>query len=205
MEGRNYNRALFIPAEVKGKRTSYVMVDDGSAINVYPLQILPNLGVKVEELSKSDLVIRAYDDSTRSVKGTFVARVKTGPIEAVVEFTVLDIPVTYALLLGRPWYHILGGVPLTLHQKVKFLLDGEVITIDASMSKTVSAVRDEHKQVIAPPGFQVAMISAGIERDPRVSNMIKKMNYRSGHRLGKNEQENPELPDFKIQDNTKGL
>ena len=92
-----------------------MMVDDGSTINVCPLQILPNLGVKVEELTKSDLVIRAYDDSTRSVEGTFVAPVKTGPIEAVVEFTVLDIPVTYALLLGRPWYHVLGGVPLTVH------------------------------------------------------------------------------------------
>ena len=35
VEGINHNRALFIPAEVKGKRTSYVMVDDGSAINVF--------------------------------------------------------------------------------------------------------------------------------------------------------------------------
>ena len=66
---------------------------------------------------------------------------------------MLDIPVTYALLLGRPWYHILGGVPSTVHQKVKFLLDREVITIDASMSKIVSTVRDEQKQVIAPSGF----------------------------------------------------
>ena len=145
VEGRNHNRALFIPVKMKGKRTSYVMVDDGSTINVCPLQILPNLGVKVEELTKSDLVIRAYDDSTRSVEGTFVAPVKTGPIEAVMEFTVLDIPVTYALLLGRPWYHILGGVPSTVHQKVKFLLDGEVVTIHATMSKIVSAVRDNQK------------------------------------------------------------
>ena len=37
VEGRNYNRALFIPVEVKGKRTSYVMMDDGSTINVCPL------------------------------------------------------------------------------------------------------------------------------------------------------------------------
>ena len=80
--------------------------------------------MKVEELAKSDLVIRAYDNSTRNVKGTFVAPVKTGPIEAVMEFTILDIPVTYTLLLQRPWYHILGGVPSTVHQKVKFLLDG---------------------------------------------------------------------------------
>ena len=48
------------------------------------------------------------------------------------------------------------------------------------MNKTVSTVRDEQKQVVAPPGFQVAMISAGIEKDPRVSSMMKKMNYRSG-------------------------
>ena len=67
-----------------------------------------------------------------------------------------------------------------MHQKVKFLLDGEVITIDVSMSKTVSTVRDEQKQVVTPPGFHVAMISTGIKRDPRVSKMIKKMNYRSG-------------------------
>ena len=163
-------------------------VDDRSAINVCPLQILPNLGVKVEELMKSDLVIIAYDDSTRSMEGTFMALVKTGPIEAVAEFTVLDIPVTYALLLGRPWYHVLGGVPSTVHQKVKFLLNGEVINIDASMSKTVSAVKDEQKKVVAPPGFHVAMISTGIERDPRVSSMIKKMNHRPGQGLGKNEQ-----------------
>ena len=65
------------------------------------------------------------------------------------------------------------------------------------MSKTVSTVRDEQKQVVAPHGFQVAMISAGIERDPRVSSMIKKMNYQPGQGLGKNEQGNPELPDFK--------
>ena len=62
----------------------------------------PKNDEKVEELRKSDLVIKAYDSSTRSVEGTFVAPVKTGPIEAVVEFTVLDIPITYALLLGRP-------------------------------------------------------------------------------------------------------
>ena len=99
--------------------------------------------MKVEELKKFDLVIRAYNDSTRSVKGTFVPLMKTSPIEVVVEFTMLDILVTYALLLGRPCYHVLGGVPSTMHQKVKFLLDGEVITIDVSISKTVSAVRDE--------------------------------------------------------------
>ena len=41
--------------------------------------------------------------------------------------------------------------------------------------------------------------------DPKVSSMIKKMNYRPGQGLGKNEQGNPELPDFKGQGDSKGL
>ena len=49
------------------------------------------------------------------------------------------------------------------------------------------------------------MISAGIESDPRVSSMIKKMNYRPGQGLGKNEQGNLELLDFKGHGNSKGL
>ena len=35
--------------------------------------------------------------------------------------------------------------------------------------------------------------------------MIKKMNYRPGQGLGKNELGNPELPNFKGQGNSKGL
>ena len=42
-EGRGHKRALFIRAEVKGKKTSCVMVDDGSSINVFPLKIMPKL------------------------------------------------------------------------------------------------------------------------------------------------------------------
>ena len=49
------------------------------------------------------------------------------------------------------------------------------------------------------------MISAGIERDPRVSSMIKKMNYQPGKGLGKNEHGSLKLPDFKGQDNLKML
>ena len=45
LEGRDHHKALFIKAEVKGKLTCCVMVDNGSAINVYPMKILPKLGL----------------------------------------------------------------------------------------------------------------------------------------------------------------
>ena len=47
VKGRNHNRVLFILAKVRGKRTSYMMVNDRPAINVCSLQIRYNLEVKV--------------------------------------------------------------------------------------------------------------------------------------------------------------
>ena len=49
------------------------------------------------------------------------------------------------------------------------------------------------------------MISAEIDRDPKVSSIIKKMNYRPTQGLGKNEQGSPELQDFKGQGHSKGM
>ena len=50
LEGREHFRPLFIKAEIKGKMTSCVMVDNGSAINVCPLKILPRLGLSAADL-----------------------------------------------------------------------------------------------------------------------------------------------------------
>ena len=59
LEGRDHQKALFIKVEVKGKLTCCVMVDNGSAINVYPLKILPKLGLIVADLKPSNIVIKA--------------------------------------------------------------------------------------------------------------------------------------------------
>ena len=120
LEERDHHKALFIKAEVKGKLTTCVMVDNGFAINVCPLKILPKLELTEADLKPSEVVIKAYDDTKRPVAGTFRALMKTGSIEEWVNLHVIDIPVIFAILLGRPWFHPLGGVPSILHQKIKF-------------------------------------------------------------------------------------
>ena len=111
LEGRDHYRALIIKDEVKEKMTCYVMVDNGSTINVCPLKIFPNLGLAIANLKPFKVIIKAYDDTRRPVEGTFITLIKTGPIEAWVDLHVIDIPVTFAIILGRPWFHPLGGVP----------------------------------------------------------------------------------------------
>ena len=68
LEGRDHHKVLFIKAEVKGKLTCYVMVDNGSAINVCPLKILPKLELTTVDLKPSEVVIKAYDDMKRPMK-----------------------------------------------------------------------------------------------------------------------------------------
>ena len=53
-----------------------------------------------EDLKNFDMVIKAYDESKRTVKGTLKTVMKIGPIETVVEFIILNILITYGLLLG---------------------------------------------------------------------------------------------------------
>ena len=111
LEGRDHYRELFIKAEIRGKMICCMMVDNGSAINVCPLKILPRLGLTAANLQPTDVVIKAYNDTKRSVESTLRALIKTRPIKAWVILHVIDIPV----ILGRPWFHPLGGVPSTLH------------------------------------------------------------------------------------------
>ena len=41
----------------------------------------------------------------------------------------MDISLSYNCLLGRPWIHIAGAVPSTLHQKIKFVTEGQLVCI----------------------------------------------------------------------------
>ena len=47
------------------------------------------------------MIIKAYNDTKIPVEGTFRALVKTRPIEAWVDLHMIDIPVTFAIMLGR--------------------------------------------------------------------------------------------------------
>ena len=41
----------------------------------------------------------------------------------------MDINPSYNCLLGRPWIHMVGAVPSTLHQKVKFVIGESLINV----------------------------------------------------------------------------
>ncbi|XP_050919820.1 uncharacterized protein LOC127137396 [Lathyrus oleraceus] len=80
-------------------------------------------------LRPTDLVVRAFDGSKRVVFGEVELPVKIGPEMFKSVFYVMDIQPAYSCLLGRPWIHVVGAVTSTLHQKLKYILDGQVVTV----------------------------------------------------------------------------
>ena len=174
------------------------MVDNGSAINVCPLKILPKLGLAVADLKPLEVVIKAYNDTRRPVEGTFRALVKTGPIESWVDLHVINIPVTFAILLGRPWFHPLGGVPSTLYQKIKFPHEDKVVTIFAETDAAIAALRLAPKEIPISPSFEICMIYESWMNEKVVLNMMRNMEFFPGMGLGKNQQGLPKFADHKV-------
>ena len=53
----------------------------------------------------------------------------------------MDISPSYNCLLGRPWIHIAGAVPSILHQKIKFVMEGQLVCVSSKedMIATISS------------------------------------------------------------------
>ena len=50
----------------------------------------------------------------------------------------MDINLTYSYLLGRPWIHVVGVVPSMLHQRLKFVVEGQLIIVSGEEDILVS-------------------------------------------------------------------
>jgi len=70
------------------------------------------------------MVVRAFDGSHCDVRGEIDLPIQIGPHTCQITFHVMDINLAYNYLLGRPWIHSVGVVPSTLHQKLKFVVEG---------------------------------------------------------------------------------
>ncbi|KAI5396726.1 hypothetical protein KIW84_062813 [Lathyrus oleraceus] len=128
-EGRNHNKALHITMECKGAVLSHVLVDTGSSLNVLPKKTLSKIDVEGVVFTPSDLIVRAFDGSKRSVFGEVTLPVKIGPEVFSIVFYVMDIQPAYSCLLGRPWIHGAGAVSSTLHQMLKYVWNCQIVKV----------------------------------------------------------------------------
>ena len=97
-EGAIHTRPLQITIECMGAKVLMVLIDNGSALNVCPFRAALTVGLDMETIIPSPLTLRAYDNTSRKVMGTFKAPCKIGPMETIVEFHIMDITPNYNFL-----------------------------------------------------------------------------------------------------------
>ena len=138
-EGLSHVRPLFIDVACSGRRVPSVLLDNGSALNVCPLVTAIALGFSPSDFGPSTQIVKAYDRTQRTVLGTLSTHIMIGPVIYSILFQVLRIQSSFNLLLGRPWIHEVGAIPSSLHQKVKFIHEGQIITIQSDRDAITSS------------------------------------------------------------------
>ena len=128
-EGRSHNKALHVTAICRGKVVNRVLVDDGSGLNICPLSTLKQLRIDLGKLEQNQVNVRVFDGVQRDTLGAVNLTIQMGPAEFEAKFQVLDIDTSYNLLLGRPFIHMAGAVPSTLHQMMKLVWKNEELVI----------------------------------------------------------------------------
>ncbi|XP_070003047.1 uncharacterized protein [Nicotiana sylvestris] len=140
MEGTEHNRALYLTVKCEDSVVSRVLVDNGSSANIFPLSTLQKLNIGTKRIHLNSVCVRGFDRGGKDSVGDIMLELSIGPVEFTMEFQVLDVAVSYNLLLGRPWIHVAKAVP-SLHQMVKFEWDTQEIVVHGD--EDLSACNDK--------------------------------------------------------------
>lgn len=161
-EGKNHNFALHISANCQGDSLSNILIDTGSSLNVMPKSTLVKLKYQGGHVRFSGIILKAFDRSRKSVIGEVDLPICIGPHVFQITFQVMDIVPAYSCLLGRPWIHEAGAITSTLHQKLKFVKNGQIVTVNGQQAMLIShlssfSVIEADETAIETP-FQVLTI-----------------------------------------------
>ncbi|KAJ9175350.1 hypothetical protein P3X46_013915 [Hevea brasiliensis] len=127
--GLRHTKALYVTVKCKGCIVAKVLIDNRSALNILPNTTLARLPVDQSDIRQSAMVVRAFDGTRREVLGDIDLPIQVGACTFNVTFQVMNIKPAYTMLLGRPWIHSANAIPSTLHQKIKYIMDGKIITV----------------------------------------------------------------------------
>ncbi|XP_070015193.1 uncharacterized protein [Nicotiana sylvestris] len=129
LEGTEHNRALYLIVKCEDFVVTRMLVGNGSSANICPISTLNKLKADDERIHKNIIYVRGFDEGGKDSVGDIMLELTIGPVEFTMEFQVLDMAVSYNLLLGRHWIHVSKVVPSSLRSMVKFKWDRQEIVV----------------------------------------------------------------------------
>ena len=101
-----------------------VLVDQGNAVKIMYPDLYKGLNLKPEDLTAYDSPLVSFEGKTVIPRDQIRLPIQTGLDMVEVDFIVVDAYSPYTAIVARPWLHALGAISSTLHQKVKYPLEG---------------------------------------------------------------------------------
>ena len=124
-----HDTVLLITFRIGGYDVKRVMVDGGIAAEIMYPDLYKGLKLKLEDLMPYGSPLMSFDGKLVIPKGMIRLPIQTGPEIVEVNFIVVNTYSPYIAIVGRPWLHTLGAAASSLHQKVKFPLEDQILEI----------------------------------------------------------------------------
>ena len=95
---------------------------------------MKQLRFDLRKLEQNHVNVRAFDGVQIDTLGAVNLTLQMGPVKFNAKFQVFDIDTSYNLLLERPFIHMAGAVPSTLHQMMKLVWKNEELVVHSERS-----------------------------------------------------------------------
>ncbi|XP_047340012.1 uncharacterized protein LOC124943561 [Impatiens glandulifera] len=152
-------KALYISVKMSDKVIPMTLIDNGSALNICPWKTLQELDIYADKVLPSDLCVRGFDNSRREIMGSYLTTIYVVDVPFEVEFCVINMRPSYNLILGRPWLHQAKALASTLHQKIRFMANDKLVTIEGEKYvTTIIGSTHSTNPEIELSGFDICLI-----------------------------------------------
>ena len=147
-----HDDVIVVTLRIGGYDMRRVLVDQGSAVEVMYLDLYEGLNLKLEDLTAYDSPLVSFEGKIVTPRGQIRLPIQTSLEVAEVDFIVVDAYSPYMAIVARPWLYALGAVSSTLHQKVKYPLEGQVKEImgDQTMARQCMVATISHQHNVEP-------------------------------------------------------
>ena len=121
---------------------------------MYP-DLYKGLNLKPKDLTAYKSPLVSFEGKTVIPKSQIRLPIQTDSEVVEVDFIVVNSYSLYTAIVVRPWFHALGAISSTLHQKVKYPSEGLVKGIlgSQSIARQCMVVAILHKPEATPSDF----------------------------------------------------
>ena len=125
----DHSKPLYIAAQINDVHIRRALVNTGALLNLIPTSTLKAVGIPLSRIVEAPIEVFGFAGIHECTIRSIQLVLKVGPIVALTKFHVIDSPISYHALLGRPCLHKHKLMPSIYHPCVKGRFNGKPIRI----------------------------------------------------------------------------